>query len=104
MFLSGSQMETISTGATCTKRHKSLFPYQPAPINPTRLVLPFTISSASAPNDGRAASAVAEAAVFRKLRRLILKAQPAPDGANSTGGFGICASMHFVANEAIPFL
>ena len=31
-------METISTGATCTRRHKSLLPYQPAPMRPTRRI------------------------------------------------------------------
>src|SRR5688500_6520880 len=89
MFLSGSAMATISTGATCTRRHKSLFPYQPAPIRATRLVLPLGMSNASAPKDGRAASAVAEAAVLRKLRRLILNAQPALEGESSMFSLGI---------------
>src|SRR5260221_202727 len=73
MVLSGSQIETTSTGATWMSRHKSLFPYHPAPIKPTRLGFPFTTSSASAPQVGSAASAVAAVAVFKKSRRLIEK-------------------------------
>ena len=34
MCLSGSQSETTSTGATWMRRHRSLLPYQPAPIKP----------------------------------------------------------------------
>src|SRR6266702_2197085 len=59
MFLSGSQIETTSTGATWMSRQRSLFPYQPAPIRPTRLGLPLIMSRASAPSVGSAASAAA---------------------------------------------
>src|SRR5687767_6537862 len=77
MFLSGSQMETISTGATWTSRHRSLLPYHPAPINPTRRGLPLTRSSASAPNERNAARAASADVDWRKRRRLMWK--PAPD-------------------------
>src|SRR5689334_6768384 len=36
MRLSTSHKLTTSTGATCTSRSKSLLPYQPVPIRPTR--------------------------------------------------------------------
>src|SRR5438876_6543313 len=68
--LSTSQMETISTGATWTSRHRSLLPYQPAPIRPTRFGFPLMIARASAPSAERATEAEA---VWRKRRRLMLK-------------------------------
>ena len=37
MFLSTSQSETTSTGATWISRSRSDFPYQPHPMRPTRL-------------------------------------------------------------------
>src|SRR5262245_16559318 len=38
MCSSGSQRETISMGSTWTSLHRSLLPYHPAPMRPTRLV------------------------------------------------------------------
>src|ERR1022692_3853737 len=73
MCLSTSQIETTSTGATWRSRHKSLLPYQPAPISPTRLGLPLTRSSASAPSEGNAARAASAEPDWRKRRRLMLK-------------------------------
>src|SRR5882762_5119005 len=70
MCLSTSQMETISIGATWTNRQRSLLPYQPAPISPTRFGFPLTMSRAPAPS---AESATEAEAVWRKRRRLMLK-------------------------------
>src|ERR1035441_4352108 len=73
MCWSTSQIETTSPGATWRSRHKSLLPYQPAPISPTRLGLPLTRSSASAPSAGNAAKAASAEPDLRKRRRLMLK-------------------------------
>src|SRR2546426_7201440 len=72
MCLSTSQIETISTGATWTKRQRSLLPYHPAPIKPTRFGFPFMMSRASAPNADKASVAPV---VCRNRRRLMLKAE-----------------------------
>src|SRR5437899_778048 len=96
MCLSTSQMETISTGATWTRRQRSLLPYQPAPIRPTRLGFPLTMSRASAPSAEMATEAEA---VWRKRRRLMLKGAAA-GGALRSGFMGKdCAEAR---ENAIP--
>src|SRR5687767_11551803 len=92
MFLSGSQIETISTGATWTRRQRSLFPYHPAPMRPTRLGLPLTRSAASRPQSGRAAMAATAAVLLRKARRFMLKEESNVTGETSEFMGG---SMHF---------
>src|SRR6266513_341689 len=52
------------------RRQRSLLPYQPQPIRPTRLGLPLTMSSPSAPSADRATEADT---VWRNRRRLMLK-------------------------------
>src|SRR2546427_9179567 len=55
------------------RRQRSLLPYQPAPISPTRLGLPLPMSSASAPS---ADTATETDAVWRNRRRVMLKLAP----------------------------
>src|SRR4051794_30199706 len=67
MWLSTSQSPTTSTGATCIKCNRSVFPYQPQPIRPTRSG--FSLTAAKA-RDCKVANAVAPATlVFKNSRR-----------------------------------
>src|SRR5690606_18502153 len=71
MFLSGSHKAITSTAATWISRNRSLLPYQPVPISPTRYVFSdWKSSKPLAPKEVRASNAVEP---FKKWRRLMLE-------------------------------
>src|SRR6266571_303693 len=81
------------------RRQRSLLPYQPAPISPTRLGLPLTTSSASAPSADTATEADA---VWRNRRRVMLKLVPDVELKAADFMFGSMNRAQLQCNHLLP--
>src|SRR3954454_14734955 len=72
IFLSTSHKETTSTGATWRSRSRSILPYQPEPISPTRFIAGAANAAAGAGSPALASTSPLEAApAWRNSRRFM---------------------------------
>ena len=80
MRLSTSHNPTTSTGATCIKCKRSVFPYQPQPMSPTRM--DSSLTAANAPVWRTAIDAALPIPDFKNSRRciIVLPLYPSRDG------------------------